>query len=247
LLSPAAEAPAISSLAAIQGFNKEMDWEMDRSVWLKEKRRLAEERMDTLFAPLYDEKWGNYCNATHQLFIQRFLSLFPRPSTILDAACGAGKYWPVLLAKGHTVVGVDQSHGMLSRAKAKFPTVEIEQVGLQEMLFQEAFDGIICVDAMENVFPEDWPVVLRNFYRALRPGGYVYFTVELADAHEIRAAFEKGQQMGLPVVYGEWAHEGGYHYYPEIEQVKESVRSAHLHLIDETVGDEYHHFLVQKQ
>ena len=220
---------------------------MDRSVWLKEKRRLTEERMDTLFAPLYDEKWGNYSNATHQLFIQKFLNLFPRSSRILDAACGTGKYWPMLLAKGHTIVGIDQSHGMLSRAKAKFPTVEIEKVGLQEMLFQEAFDGIMCVDAMENVFPEDWPVVLHNFHRALKPDGYVYFTVELADANEIRAAFEKGQQMGFPVVYGEWAHEGGYHYYPEIEQVKEWVRLAHLHLVDETVGDEYHHFLVQKQ
>lgn len=31
---------------------------MDRSAWLKEKRRLAEERFDTLWAPIYDEDWG---------------------------------------------------------------------------------------------------------------------------------------------------------------------------------------------
>ena len=31
---------------------------MERAAWLKEKRRRAEERMDTLFAPIYDENWG---------------------------------------------------------------------------------------------------------------------------------------------------------------------------------------------
>jgi hypothetical protein len=31
----------------------------------------------------------------------------------------------------------------------------------------------MCVDAMENVFPEDWPQVLANLRRALRPGGHL--------------------------------------------------------------------------
>jgi hypothetical protein len=43
---------------------------------------------------------------------------------------------------------------------------------------------------------------------ALRPEGLLSFTVELADADETQAAFEQGQQMGLPVVHGEWGHEG---------------------------------------
>ena len=53
--------------------------------------------------------------------------------------------------------------------------------------------------------------------------------------------------MLFPKVYGEWAPEGRYHYYPKIEQVKEWAQQAGFRLIDETVGDEYHHFLVQKQ
>jgi dihydroneopterin aldolase len=40
--------------------------------------------------------------------------------------------------------------------------------------------------------------------------------------------------------------EGRYHYYPMIEQVREWVQEAGFRLIDEAVGDEYHHFLVQK-
>jgi len=152
----------------------------------------------------------------------------------------------MLLEKGQAVVGIDQSQGMLSRAKAKFPTVQTEKIGLQEMLYHEAFDGIICIDAMEHVFSEDWTLVLSNFHRALKPQGYFYFTVEIADANEIENAFIRGKQLGLPLVYGEWADDDVYHYYPPIQQVREWIQQAGLGLIEEGEGDGYHHFVVRK-
>jgi hypothetical protein len=102
------------------------------------------------------------------------------------------------------------------------------------------------MDAMEIVFPEDWPLVMGNFHRALKPGGLLYFTVELIGADELRASFDAACQQGLPVVEGEWAHEDGYHYYPAIEQVRSWAGAAQLDILEETVGDEYHHFLAQK-
>lgn len=220
---------------------------MERSTWLKEKRRLAEERMDTLFAPIYDENWGATIDPTHQRFFNRFLDLCPPQGLILDAACGTGKYWPLILATGRTVFGIDQSQGMLTRAQEKFPNVPIEKVDLQEMRYREAFSGASCMDAMEMVFPEDWPLVLGNLHRAIKPKAYFYFTVEIAAEADIENAFAEGRRLGLPVVYGEWAHEGGYHYYPRIEQVKEWLQMAQFRLIDETVGDVYHHFLGRKE
>jgi SAM-dependent methyltransferase len=219
---------------------------MDRSDWLKDKRREAEERYDMLWAPLYGEKWGVYSNATHQQFIQKFLSLLPQPSAILDAACGAGRYVSLLLEKGHTVVGIDQSQGMLARTKAQFPNVQVEKVGLQEIPYQAAFEGVICMDAMEHIFPEDWPLVLSNFHRALKPHGYLYVTVEMADANEIEKAFIQGQHAGLPVVYGEWADEAVYHYYPSLQQVREWIQQAWLDLLEDGDGDGYHHFVIRK-
>jgi hypothetical protein len=38
---------------------------MDRSTWMKEKRRRSEERMDTLFAPIYDENWEQLHSLKH--------------------------------------------------------------------------------------------------------------------------------------------------------------------------------------
>jgi hypothetical protein len=81
------------------------------------------------------------------------------------------------------------------------------------MRFTGAFDGIICVDAMEFVFPEDWPVVMANFHRALKTKDHLYFTVEITSEEELQSAFIAGKQQGLPLVEGERAHEGGYHFF----------------------------------
>jgi cyclopropane fatty-acyl-phospholipid synthase-like methyltransferase len=84
---------------------------------------------------------------------------------------------------------------MLARAHEKFPHVLAEKVGLQEMDYREAFDGALCIDALEMVAPEDWPLVLSNLNRALKPGGHLYFTVELAAAQDIEKAFIEGRQL----------------------------------------------------
>ena len=218
---------------------------MERSTWLKEKRRIAEVRYDTLHAASYDQNWG-HINASHRSFLQRFLDLCPPAGTILDAACGTGKYWSLILESWRSVVGIDQSQQMLLQATSKFPHVRTEKMGLQEIDFSAAFDGIICMDAMEFIAPEDWPVILHNFRRALKENGHLYFTVELIDAGERAHAYSEGQKQGLPVVEGEYAHEGFYHYYPALEQVRAWVSQASFSVIEEGEGDDYQHFLARK-
>jgi SAM-dependent methyltransferase len=222
---------------------------MDRITWLKTLRRASEEQYDTVWAPLYWEKAGLYDNTTHLQFIRELLDLLPQPAAILDAACGAGRYEPFLLEKGHSVLGIDQSQGMLERARGRFPGVRYEKTGLQEMAFREAFEAVICMDAMENLPPEDWPLVLGNFNRALKPGGWPVFTAEtldVADEDEVRQAFEKAQQAGLPVVFGENPEEGVYHYHPTNGQVREWTQQAGFEIRKEADGHWYHHLLARK-
>ena len=218
---------------------------MDRASWLGEKRRLAEMRMDTLFAPGYDEHWGRV-DPTHERMLGEFLSLLPAHGMVLDAACGTGKYWPIVLESGRRIVGTDHSGRMLHNAREKFPGVPIEKSSLQELRFEGELDGVICVDAMENVPPEDWPVVLRNFHRILHADGHLYLTVETASDEDVRAAFAAGRKMGLPLVEGEVAHEGGYHFYPGPSAVREWSGEASFRIIEEMVGDGYHHFLFNR-
>jgi cyclopropane fatty-acyl-phospholipid synthase-like methyltransferase len=217
---------------------------MDRAEWIQAKRHEAEELYDRLWAPTYSEQWGTYPNASHQQFIQKFLKFLPPQSKILDAACGAGRYMPTLLEQGHTVIGIDQSQGMLARVKEKFPNVQVEKIGLQEMSFQGIFDGAICMDALEHVCPEDWQRIFNNFQHALKPHGYFYFTVEIIDPAEVEEAFVRWQKQGMPVVYGELPEQDEvYHYYPPMGQVRAWCRLAGFNLVEEGEGDGYHHFV----
>ena len=132
---------------------------MERAEWLKKVRAQAEAAYDH-YAPAYWVKYGLYPDATHRQFIDKFLGRLGAQSAILDAACGAGRYDGMLLEAGHSVLGIDQAGSMLARAREvfpqeRFPMLRYVKVGLQEMDFQTEFDGVICVDAMEHVFPED--------------------------------------------------------------------------------------------
>ena len=219
---------------------------MDRNTWIREQRRETEEGYDKIWAPLYSEKWGTYSNNSHLQFIETFLRLLTQPGTILDAACGAGRYMGLLLEAGHTVIGIDQAQGMLDRARMKFPTVQLEKMGLPEMSYVEKFEGAVCMDALEHIPPEDWPIILHNFHQALKRHRYLYFTVELAEESEVEAAFQQAQEMGLPVVHGEWINDGVYHYYPSMSQVREWLQQAGFEGVEEGEGDGYHHFVARK-
>ncbi len=121
----------------------------------------------------------------------------------------------------------------------------VEHIGLQELTFVDAFDAVICMDAMEMVFPEDWPLVLANFARALHKGGHLYFTVEIESEEALDIAYEAGKRLKLPLIYGEYAHHGGYHFYPTDQQVRDWLSEAHFTLLDTMEGDGYRHYLVK--
>ncbi len=247
---------------------------MERSEWLQQMQEMAEKLYDR-FAPLYWVKYGLGVDEIRQAAIQKFLERIPPHSHLLSAGCGAGINDGLLLEAGHSVVGIDQSEGMLVRARERFPAARYEQVSLQAMDFQAAFDGVTCIDAMEHVCPEDWPVILSNFQSALKPDGLFYFTVDRGGVF-VKEAYERALALGLPVVYGEvvdkvdeafaqvmamqltavpgdLADASVYHYHPPLNQVRSWLDGAGFEIDDEVMGkpdeqwDGYAHFLVRKR
>lgn len=214
-----------------------------RRGWLAKRRRVVEHRWDTKHAPTYDEEWSDI-DSTHREIIERLLESLPVTSRILDAACGTGKYWPLILGRGHRVLGTDQSRGMLERARAKFPDIPTERVALQELGFHEEFQAALCIDSIQMVPPEDWPRVLGNLRDALVPGGGLYLTLEVADAEDLEAAYSNGRAMGLPIVPGEVTDHGGYHYHPSPDQVVAWLEGAGLSIDADVSGDNFLHYLV---
>ena len=222
---------------------------MERSTWLHE-RRVAVELEYTREGPTYD---AGYDPATpvHRRFVASLLETVPPGGSLLDAACGTAPYAGMALDAGVDYVGIDQSSGMLEQARAKWPPGRFERIGLQELTFDGAFDAVMCIDAMENVPPEDWPVVVGAFRRALRPHGHAYLTIEGIDASEIDHAFEMGTARGLPIEHGE-VIEGdtaGYHFYPDFDRIRTWLDDVGFTVIDDVDepldGYSYRHLLLR--
>jgi ubiquinone/menaquinone biosynthesis C-methylase UbiE len=222
---------------------------VNRQEWLAD-RRADVERSYTLEAPAYDDGYDP-ATTVHRRFVSQLIDTCPPAGTVLDAPCGTGPYIGMVLTEGRSVVGADQSVGMLSKARSKHPGVRFELTGLQELDFDGEFDAAMCTDAMENVPPEDWPRVLANFRRAVRPGGHVYLTVEEIDRKQIEAAFEAEHASGVPAVSGEVVEgdTAGYHFYPDRERVIGWLTEAGFEVIDEADewldGYGYHHLLMR--
>ena len=227
-----------------------MSTDRDRTAWLLERRAAVEAEYDAE-AEEYDDH--PYPATSHATFVRRLLETCPDGGVVLDAPCGTGQYFELVRASGRQVVGIDQSAGMLAKARARQIAMRLEQIGLQEMAFDAEFDGAMTIDGMENVPPEDWPVVLANLHRAIRPGGHLYLTVEVVDEGEIDAAFADATTKGLPLVRGE-VIEGdtaGYHFYPRPEQVTTWLEAEGLDVVAEGYDQEdgwgYRHLLLRSR
>jgi SAM-dependent methyltransferase len=209
---------------------------VDRRTWLAAQRASIEEQYDRQYAPTYDDD-DRPVTPVHRRFVEKVIEACPPDGAILDAPCGTGRYFDMVMAAGRTVVGIDQSAGMLAEARAKHPDVVLRKVGLQELEFDGDFDAALCIDAMEYVSPEDWPVVLTKLDQAVRSDGLIYLTVEQIDPAELATVFAEARAAGLPVVYGEnHRRGGGYHYYPTPDRVSGWLAAEGLEVLDEGVS-----------
>ena len=156
---------------------------------------------------------------SHAAFVARLAGLVRQGGSVLDAACGTGKYWPALLAAGLQVTGVDQSAGMFAQARRKYPQVPSRVLALQDLAeLPDQYDGLLCVGALENVAPEDWPVVAVGLATVLKDQAPAYVTLELPDG-------------ALP---------------PPRDQVRRWLAAAGFAVTDEADADHYWHLLLAR-
>ena len=216
-----------------------------RRTFLDQRRAICRERFDTIHAPVYDDRWGSYLNPTHERCLRTLVAHLSPGARVLDAACGTGKYWPLLLADGLEVVGTDQSQAMLDVAAAKHPGVPTHRIALQDLSAAglTAFDAVLCIDAMENVGPEDWPGVVAGLRAALRPGGTAYLTVELPDPDDPDLP-DDPQETRAPLLPGEVLSGGAYHYYPAVADAAEMLHAVGFTIDEVLEGDGYAHLLM---
>ncbi|MFT5213126.1 MAG: ubiquinone/menaquinone biosynthesis C-methylase UbiE [Patiriisocius sp.] len=145
---------------------------------------MSKEKIKQAYEDLADSYNNLIDNKPHNAYYDRpnTLGLLPdvKGKTILDAACGPGKYAEILIAKGATVMGFDISPKMIAHAKKRnnergdFFVHDLSDPIKQ--LNDASFDIVLCALAMHYI--EDWTQTIKEFYRLLKPNGCLVVSIE---------------------------------------------------------------------
>jgi predicted TPR repeat methyltransferase len=139
------------------------------------------------FAESFDARLEVLNYQTPTLVAERLRRLLPEPAGLLDVAdlgCGTGLCGPHLKPHARRLAGCDLSVGMLRRAKARdvYDVLHKAELGYYLQTQPEHFDLLVSADTL--VYFGDLSDVLSHAHAALRPGGWLVFSVEALPEHD---------------------------------------------------------------
>lgn len=120
----------------------------------------------------------------HNAYYERpaTLSLLPdlEGKRVLDAGCGPGVYAEWLVAHGAAVVAFDANRKMVRLARQRLGNkAQVVRAALEDPLdfaADASFD--IIVSALVMHYVKDWEPPLREFYRVIKTGGCLVFSIQ---------------------------------------------------------------------
>ncbi|VVN47324.1 Ubiquinone/menaquinone biosynthesis C-methyltransferase UbiE [Pseudomonas fluorescens] len=136
--------------------------------------------------------------------VRNALKVAGEPGLILDVACGAGRFWPVLAEHANRVIlASDPSQDMLDHAPTHHPQHLLNRVKTFQSsaftlgLSANAVDCIFCMQLFQHIAsPEHRSAMLREFHRVSRDTVIVAVRI---DAHfQRRRASSAGHQARQP-------------------------------------------------
>jgi SAM-dependent methyltransferase len=108
--------------------------------------------------------------------LDAFADALPAP-TALDVGCGPGHVGGYLRERGLDVTGVDLSPMMIELARQLNPGIRFEVADMRNLKAVATFGGIAAFYSVIHIPREEVPAVLREFRRALMPGGRLLLSV----------------------------------------------------------------------
>ena len=139
------------------------------------------------FAESFDARLEVLHYQTPSLVAERLGRLLPAPAGLLnvgDLGCGTGLCGPHLKPYARRLAGCDLSVGMLRRAKARgvYDVLHKAELGFYLQTQPGHFDLLVSADTL--VYFGELREVMRHAHAALRPGGWLVFSVEALPAHD---------------------------------------------------------------
>jgi SAM-dependent methyltransferase len=127
-----------------------------------------------IWSDSYDEP-GNPIVAIEERAVGELLADLPA-GRALDAACGTGRHARQLVARGHTVSGIDLTPEMLERARVNVPEASFAVADLRELPFAAgSFELAVCGLALAHL--PSLEAGVGELARVLAPGGRLIVSV----------------------------------------------------------------------
>ncbi|MCO5993886.1 class I SAM-dependent methyltransferase [Actinoallomurus rhizosphaericola] len=166
-------------------------------------------------APTYEEHFEvPHRRAYDTLAWERVRRVLPGRGPIVDAGCGVGRWVDRLVAAGHTVIGIEQSPGMLAELRrADRPGFTLVEGSMETAELAEGSAAMVM--ALGSLqYTADPEATVRRFARWVRPGGRVVVLVDslmglvlelLRDGRPAEATERLRTRMGVWRVDGQHA------------------------------------------
>jgi len=98
---------------------------------------------------------------------------------IADIGCGPGHVAAYVHELGARVVGVDLSPEMVAIARQRSPAIRGSMLALAAP--DASWGGIVALNSIIHLPPEERPQALAEFHRVLRPGGLLVLAFHIGD------------------------------------------------------------------
>ncbi|WP_295089178.1 class I SAM-dependent methyltransferase [Ruminococcus sp.] len=111
---------------------------------------------------------------------KKFISYIPKGGKVLDLGCGSGRDSLFFKQFGYNVTAVDGSAEMCRQAEKNIgqPVINLT---FDKLPYEAEFDGIWACASLLHVPSSDIHDVLVKIEKALKKGGYFYFSVKYGD------------------------------------------------------------------
>jgi SAM-dependent methyltransferase len=139
------------------------------------------------FAWFYDRYWNEEFHGLAFPILERiWLARLPRRAAILDVCCGTGYLAGLLLARGHSVTGIDCSPVMIGYARENQPSGDFHVADATRFQLPRLFDAAVSTfDSINHILTlKELLAAFRHVAAALKPGALFAFDVLLEDAYQ---------------------------------------------------------------
>jgi SAM-dependent methyltransferase len=140
------------------------------------------------FALIYDTRFGTYARRVVPALERLLLCSLPAMAPILDVCCGTGQLAAALMERGFIVTGIDGSREMLRLAQRNAPQARFLLDDVRTFHLPEGFDAAVSTfDSINYILePGELKATFANVYRALRPGGWFVFDMNMEEGYRRR-------------------------------------------------------------